>query len=218
MRWGSSPSLCFCYVCCYVCCYLCCYLTSAAIPAAASAAAHAPYSPCAQEAISDMRRDGIRRYLTDAFNILDMLLVLLLSALLLTRHGYTIDAESAMGLLAPPCQALLALVAWLRLMQVLFIFPTTGGPPSPPTLTSHPNLPPSPAALTCRPHLPPSPRIFTHHASLPRILTYSPHLFPSLITLTYHPHLSPSLITLASPSPPTLLFCRPPSDHGDPNA
>ena len=80
----------------------------------------------AAEAVSDMRRDGIRRYLTDTFNILDMLLVLLLSALLLTRHSYTLDADSTMGSLAPPFQALLALVAWLRLMQVLFIFPTTG--------------------------------------------------------------------------------------------
>ena len=89
----------------------------------------------AREAVSDIRKDGIRRYLTDPFNILDMALVVLLVLLLIGRTGDLSAAAGAdqealgalgVGALAQPCQALLALVAWLRLMQALFIFANSG--------------------------------------------------------------------------------------------
>ena len=80
------------------------------------------------EASSDIRKDGLRRYITDPFNILDVMLVVLLITLLLARNALNAagDNESGLALLAEPCQAMLALVAWLRLMQVLFIFANSG--------------------------------------------------------------------------------------------
>ena len=79
------------------------------------------------EAASDLASYGqLRRYLTDAFNVLDMLLVLLLGSLLITRQAHVADRTSVLAAYELPCQALLALVAWLRLLQVLFIFSTSG--------------------------------------------------------------------------------------------
>jgi hypothetical protein len=80
------------------------------------------------EAVSDVRAYGqLGRYLTDAFNVLDMLLVLLLTTLLAARYAHVHQHELALAAQAElPAQALLALVAWLRTVQVLFIFSKSG--------------------------------------------------------------------------------------------
>ena len=79
-------------------------------------------------------KDKLHRYLTEAFNVLDLALMALMALLLVTRYTYTVDCGEGSGgggrggdkcegsLLAQaslPCQAMLALAAWLRLMQVL---------------------------------------------------------------------------------------------------
>ena len=79
------------------------------------------------EAASDMATyGGLRRYLTDAFNVLDMGLILLLGLLLITRRAHVADADSFLADMELPTQALLALVAWLRLAQILFMFSKSG--------------------------------------------------------------------------------------------
>jgi len=75
----------------------------------------------------DVRTYGdLRRYVTDAFNVLDMLLVILLGTLITARHVHVIDPTLPFAYAELPAQALLALVAWLRLLQILFIFSKSG--------------------------------------------------------------------------------------------
>ena len=79
-----------------------------------------------------LRGEGLRGYATNAFNVLDALICILLALLLVGRRAQAFDPQGALnptGPIAPlvlPCQALLALIASIRLMQVLFIFATSG--------------------------------------------------------------------------------------------
>ena len=79
-----------------------------------------------------LRGEGLRGYATNAFNVLDVLICILLALLLVGRRAQAFDPQGALnptGPIAPlvlPCQALLALIASIRLMQVLFIFATSG--------------------------------------------------------------------------------------------
>ena len=79
-------------------------------------------SAAASERTGDLRRavargEHLRRHLADAFNVLDVLLCALMALLLVSRQANAIAPASSLASLALPCQALLALVAWLRLMQ-----------------------------------------------------------------------------------------------------
>ena len=98
------------------------------------------------DVIGEVRTDWtttgrVRRYLSDPFNILDLLLVALLATLLAARRMPSpavisiagADASAADGGIAAelaawevPAQGLLALVAWLRLLQILFVFSRSG--------------------------------------------------------------------------------------------
>ena len=60
------------------------------------------------EAATDVRVYGqIRRYLTDAFNVLDMLLVLLLGTLLLARYAHVVDPSLGLAQVSVPAHRLL---------------------------------------------------------------------------------------------------------------
>lgn len=67
-------------------------------------------------------------YIRDIFNVVDILLVVGMLATLGTRLALThgVVAGEAAQAIALPCQALTAWLAWLRLLQLLFIFPRTG--------------------------------------------------------------------------------------------
>ena len=67
-------------------------------------------------------------YIRDIFNVVDILLVVGMLSTLGTRLALThgvVEGEAAQSI-ALPCQALTAWLAWLRLLQLLFIFPRTG--------------------------------------------------------------------------------------------
>ena len=76
-------------------------------------------------------------YLYDPFTVLDLMLVVQLALLLIMRHATSLPEvrpEAAhitwdahfVGELEIPCQALAALICWLRLLEVLFVFSKTG--------------------------------------------------------------------------------------------
>ena len=106
-----------------------------------------------REYMNDVRKygkSGRRKYLHDPFNMLDLLMILLMTLLLLTRTatslsgpGYALwahllgnghgvlavwghAAHECIAAAAVPCQALLALLSSLRIMELLFLFPQTG--------------------------------------------------------------------------------------------
>ena len=97
------------------------------------------------ELISNRRKYGAfgtRKYLHDPFNLLDLSMVAMMLVLLTTRSTIAVLGHpDDLGLTAAswmylahdsivtaevPCQALLTLVSWLRIMEVLFLFPQTG--------------------------------------------------------------------------------------------
>ena len=69
-----------------------------------------------------------RYYIRDTFNVVDIVLIVGMLSTLGTRlaasTGYIVG-EDAQALMLP-CQAVTAWLAWLRLLQVLFIFPKSG--------------------------------------------------------------------------------------------
>ena len=105
-----------------------------------------------QQLASDRRKygpAGTRKYLSDTFNLLDLSMILALAVLLITRSAtailgtpdyarwvallpsaqhasYAHFAHDRLVTAEVPCQALLALIAWLRLVEILFLFPQTG--------------------------------------------------------------------------------------------
>merc|ERR1711998_610219 len=68
----------------------------------------------------------MRKYIKDHFNVLDLLSIITLASLVVARFLVaTYDSVAALKLCAPS-QALCALFVWLRLLQVLFVWPSTG--------------------------------------------------------------------------------------------